>query len=109
MKGKWRITRMPDYVADYPDMTEPAYIMFDGQGGGEFAFGCVTGGIYGSGDAEATAVEFTWDGNDEMDSASGEGWAKLQPNGSLKGQICFHNGDEANFTARPWTTSSTAC
>jgi hypothetical protein len=21
----------------------------------------------------------------------------------------FHGGDEADFTARPWTTSSTAC
>jgi hypothetical protein len=108
MKGKWRITRMPDYVADYPGMMEPAYILFDGQGGGEFAFGCVTGAIYGAGDAEATAVEFTWDGNDEMDSASGDGWAKLTPNGALKGQISFHNGDDANFSARPWT-SSTAC
>ncbi len=96
MKGRWRIMKMPDYVADYPDMMEPAYILFDGQGGGEFAFGCVTGAIYGAGDAEATAVEFTWDGNDEMDSASGGGWAKLQPNGALKGQICFHNGDDAN-------------
>ncbi len=28
--------------------------------------------------------------------------------GSLKGQICFHGGDEANFIARR-ETSSTAC
>jgi hypothetical protein len=28
---------------------------------------------------------------------------------ALKGQICFHGGDKANFTARPWKTSSTAC
>jgi len=108
MKGKWRITKMPDYEADYPDMMEPAYILFDGLGGGEFAFGCVTGAIYGAGDAEATAVEFSWDGNDEMDSASGNGWAKLQPNGALKGRFSFHNGDDANFSARRWT-SSTAC
>src|SRR5438874_2571889 len=52
---------------------------------------------------------FGWNGNDEMDEASGDGWAELQPNGSLEGQICFHGGDEANFTARPWKTSSTAC
>jgi hypothetical protein len=44
-----------------------------------------------------------------MDEASGDGWAELQPDGSLKGQICFHDGDEADFTARPWKTSSTAC
>ena len=107
MKGKWCIVKMPDYTSDFPDMVEPAYIFFDGKGGGEFAFGCVTGAIYGAGDG--SAIEFTWDGNDEMDDACGDGWAELQPDGSLKGQICFHGGDEANFTARPWKTSSTAC
>ncbi len=107
MKGKWRIGRMPDYEADFPDMVEPAYILFDGRGGGEFAFGCVTGAISGAGDTNA--IEFTWNGNDEMDEACGEGWAELQPDGSIKGQICVHGGDEANFTARPWATSSTAC
>lgn len=107
MKGKWRITKMPDYEADFLDMMEPAYILFDGEGRGEFAFGCVTGAIHGAGDSDN--VEFSWTGNDEMDEAGGEGWAELQPNGSLKGQICFHGGDEADFNAKPWKTSSTAC
>ena len=107
MKGKWRITKMPDYGANFLDMMEPAYIQFDGEGGGEFAFGCVTGAIHGAGDTNTVA--FSWAGNDEMDEASGDGWAELQPNGSLKGQICFHNGDEADFIAKPWKTSSTAC
>ena len=52
MKGKWRIVKMPDYTSDYPDMVEPAYISFDGKGGGQFTFGCVTGAIY----APATAT-----------------------------------------------------
>ncbi len=80
-----------------------------GKGSGEFAFGCVTGTIYGAGGADAKTVEFTWDGNDEMDQARGDGWAELQPDGSITGQICFHRGDEMDFTARSWTTSSTAC
>jgi hypothetical protein len=107
MKGKWCIVAMPDYERDFPDMMEPAYILFDGEGGGAFAFGCVTGTIYGASDTGAVA--FTWDGNDEMDEACGDGWAELQPDGSITGQICFRHGDEASFTARPWTTSSTAC
>lgn len=107
MKGKWRIVTMPDYTSDFPDMVEPAYILFDGRGGGEFAFGCVTGAIHGAGDS--SAIEFFWDGNDEMDEACGDGWAELQPDGSIKGQIRFQNGDEGNFTAQPWKTSSTAC
>ena len=107
MKGKWRIVKMPDYLPDYSDMVEPAYILFDGKGGGEFAFGCVTGAIHG---ADGTShIEFSWSGNDEMDEARGDGSAKLQPDGFLQAQICFENGDEADFIARPWTTSSTAC
>jgi hypothetical protein len=107
VRGKWRIVEMPDYVADYPDMVEPAYILFNGAGGGEFAFGCVTGSLYGAADADA--VDFTWHGNDEMDEAFGDGSAELQPDGSLEGEIRFHRGDEIAFTARRWQTSSTAC
>jgi hypothetical protein len=105
--GKWRIVEMPDYVADYADMLEPAYILFADNGGGEFAFGCVTGHIWGG--ADANTVAFSWDGNEEMDQTCGDGSVDLQPDGSLSGQINFHNGDEATFIAKPWTTSSTAC
>ena len=52
IKGRWRIDQMADYEADYPDMMEPAYILFEDDGSGEFAFGCVTGGIWGAGDAD---------------------------------------------------------
>ena len=103
--GRWRIVQMPDYTDDYPDMMEPAYILFEATRG-EFAFGCVTGSFAGGGDHDA--VQFDWDGNDEMDEAQGDGWAELQSDGSLKGQICFHGGDEANFVAQR-ETSSTAC
>ena len=47
VKGKWRIVGMPDYTSDFPDMVEPAYILFDGKDGGEFAFDCLTGSIHG--------------------------------------------------------------
>jgi hypothetical protein len=67
----------------------------------EFTFGCVTGAIHSFG--EGSGVEFT-SGSDEMDAAAGDGWAELR-----EGEICFHNGDEDAFIARPWDTSSTAC
>ena len=77
MKDKWRTIKMPDYTSDFPDMVEPAYILFDGKSGGEFAFGCVTGAI--SAASDGNAIEFIWDGNDEMDEVSGgAGWAELQ-------------------------------
>lgn len=107
VQGKWRIVEMPDYEADYPDMMDPAYILFEANGSGEFAFGCVTGHIWGAG--RTSAVEFSWDGNDEMDEACGDGWAELRPDGSLTGEIRFHTGDEASFIAKPWAGFSTAC
>ena len=34
-------------------------------------------------------LEFSWDGNDECDPASGRGWAALQSDGSVAGHIYF--------------------
>jgi hypothetical protein len=104
--GRWRIVELPGYEDDYADMVEPAYILFEATRG-EFAFGCVTGAFAGGGDHDA--IEFDWEGNDEMDEAQGDGWAELQEDGTLVGEICFHGGDEIAFTARRWATSSTAC
>ena len=92
--------------ASYLDMMEPAYILFDDKVGGEFAFGCVTGHIHNR--AADKSADFTWKGNDEMDETAGDGCAELQEDGSLKGEIRFHNGDESAFIAQPWPTSSTA-
>mgnify|MGYP003700644489 FL=1 len=104
--GRWRIVGMPDYVEDYPDMIEPAYILLEAGASGEFAFGSVTGQIFGAGDG--ARVTFSRHGNHEMDEAQGSGWVELQPDRSLSGEICFLNGDEAIFSAQR-DTSSTAC
>jgi hypothetical protein len=93
VQGKWRGVEIPDY-----DMAVPgAYILF-GMSGGEFAFDCLTGSIHGV--CEGDAVEFTWEGNDEMEPASGRGWAELQDDGSLEGEIYLDNGDDIAFIAR---------
>lgn len=93
VRGKWRVLKTPGY-----DMATPgSYILFD-KAGGEFALDCLTGSIHGS--ADGTSVEFQWDGNNEMDEAAGDGWAQLQPNGDLKGEIHLQNGDEIPFIAR---------
>ena len=41
--GKWRIVEMPGFPQNYPDLVEPAYILFENGGGGEFAFGACPG------------------------------------------------------------------
>jgi hypothetical protein len=102
VRGRWRVVETPEY-----DMAGPgSFILFDEEGG-EFALYCLTGSIHGR--CEGDAVEFTWDGNDEMDEASGHGWAELQNDGSLEGEICLQHGDDIPFIARRSTTSSTAC
>jgi hypothetical protein len=93
VQGKWRVVETPDH-----DMAGPgAYILF-GKTGGEFAFDCLTGSIHGA--CDGNAVEFSWTGNDEMEPASGDGWAELQEDGSLEGEISLHNGDDIPFIAR---------
>jgi hypothetical protein len=44
-----------------------------------------------------------------MEPAEGDGWAELQHDGSLEGEICLLNGDNVPFIARRSKTSSTAC
>lgn len=106
LKGKWRIVEMEAWDKDFLDLVQPAYILF-GETGGEFVFGCVTGSFGGVDDNDAIA--FDWGGADEMDEAHGEGWAEVQNDGSLVGEISFHSGDESRFIARRRETSSTAC
>jgi hypothetical protein len=102
IRGRWHVVETPGY-----DMAVAgAYILF-GDSGGEFALDCLTGSIHGA--CEGDAVEFNWEGSDEMEPASGDGWAELHEDGSLEGEICLHSGDDIPFTARRSKTSSTAC
>lgn len=102
VRGRWRIVETPDY-----DMAGPgSYILF-AEDRGEFALDCLTGSIHGR--CEGDAVEFTWHGSDEMEPASGQGWAQTQDDGSLEGEICLDGGDDIPFIARQSDTSSTAC
>lgn len=102
VRGRWRVLETPGDDMAVAD----AYIMFD-EVGSEFAFDCLTGSIHGSCDGDV--VQFSCEGNDEMEPASGDGWAELQDNGSLEGEIRLINGDEIPFVARRSKTSSTPC
>ena len=102
IQGRWRIVTTPGY-----DMAlAGAHILFD-EDGGAFSIDCLTGSIHGV--CDSNAVEFDWQGNNEMDLAAGDGWAELQSDGSLEGEISILNGDDIPFIARRSETSSTAC
>ena len=99
--GRWRIVSMSAWDKDFIDEEEEGYFEFGALGGGEFHFGFVHGNLDGKPtirDGEP-AVEWTWDGNDEMDSAQGRGWAVVRGD-ELHGMIFFHGGDDSEFVAR---------
>jgi len=99
--GRWRIVSMSAWAQDFIDEEEEGYFEFDQKGSGQFHFGYVHGHM----DCRLTtrdgepAVEWTWDGNDEMDSAQGRGWAVVKGD-ELHGMIFFHGGDDSEFMAK---------
>ena len=44
-------------------------------------------------------AEFSWEGFDEDTPASGRGWVVLEEDGSLRGHIFIHLGDDSGFRA----------
>jgi hypothetical protein len=99
--GRWRIESMSAWDEDFIDEEEEGFIEFDDEGWGGFHFGYVHGRM----DCRLTtrdgepAVEWTWDGNDEMDLAQGRGWAVVKGD-KLYGMIFFHGGDDSDFVAK---------
>ena len=98
--GRWRITSMSLWDEDYLNEEVQAFIEFEAGRQGAFQFGYVHGVIdYRDVVRDGKpAVEFSWEGNDEMDPAQGRGWAALEGE-RLQGMICFHLGDESEFEA----------
>ena len=99
--GRWNIISMSQWDEAFLHEEYRAYIEFDQRGGGEFHFGYVHGFtdcrlIVRDGEP---AVEWSWDGNDEMDAAQGRGWATMKGK-ELHGMIFFHQGDDSEFVAR---------
>ena len=101
--GKWRIAEMDLWDQEAIDLVGPAFIEFGGQGG-QFRFIAVDGWMHCHHQERhgRPYVEFTWNGNDDCDRASGRGWAKLQKDGSLSGRIYIHHGDDSGFKAVPF-------
>ena len=99
--GAWRITWTEVWATKALDLLGPASIVFTDDGLGEFRRIAVHGWLdcrYGERDGRPL-VEFSWEGRDDADEARGRGWAALDPDGSLRGHLYFHLGEESAFTA----------
>lgn len=97
--GRWRIVSMSAWEDDFLDEEVEAYIEFNDRGWGEFHFGNVQGHMDCRLTTEGEPVmEWSWDGNAEMDAAQGRGWAMFSGD-EIHGMIFFHGGDESEFVA----------
>ena len=99
--GTWRIIEMEQWDQDYIDLVVPGYIAFREDNLGEFQFGTVHAEIdYRIEPSPGTErLEFSWEGEDEMDPVSGRGWAMIR-DGQLQGTLYFHEGDASGFVAQ---------
>jgi len=98
--GTWSIVEMEAWGQEYIDMETPGHFTFNKDGMGHFQFGLVQGEmdcrveIFDKGER----LEFSWEGQDELDPASGRGWFVIE-NMELHGRIFFHQGDDSLFRA----------
>jgi hypothetical protein len=101
LTGSWRITEMELWDSEAIELLGPAFIEINTDGTGAFQFIAVRGNLdcRFNEPGEDSAVEFSWDGDDEGDPASGRGWINSSPDGSLHGHIFFHRGDDSSFRA----------
>ena len=81
-------------------MEVPGHFTFKKDGTGQFQFGLVQGETDCRVESKngEDRIEFSWEGQEEMDSASGRGWATIQ-NDELCCRIFIHLGDDSAFRA----------
>jgi hypothetical protein len=97
--GHWRIMEMEQWDQEFIDLVSPGHITFTGNGRGELHFGAVDVTLDWRADATGKRVDFSFEGSDEGDEVSGEGWAEITA-GKLTGRIAFQLGDESGFVAQ---------
>jgi hypothetical protein len=81
-------------------MEGPGHFTFRKDGTGHFRFGLVRGEMDCRMEnvSDRARIEFSWEGNDELDPARGRGWAWIEQD-ELQGRIFFHMGDDSAFRA----------
>ena len=99
--GKWRIINMEMWDQDFIDMETEGHFLFEKDQLGYFQFGLVQGQIDYRIEkiGEIERLEFSWEGQNENDEASGRGWAVIK-NDHLEGRFYFYLGDDSWFKAK---------
>jgi hypothetical protein len=99
--GRWRIVEMDLWNQEDVDLVAPGFIEFEPNHTGSLGFIAVQGGVEWRDASRGgrPGVEFSWEGFDESDPATGRGWAVIEEDDSLRGRIFFHLGDDSGFSA----------
>jgi hypothetical protein len=105
--GRWRIVEMDRWDRDAIELLGTGFFEINHDDTGRFGFIAVEGWmdcrpLHAAG---GTGVEFTWEGSDECDHACGRGIVSPQADGSLRGHIYFHRGEDSAFRADRETAS----
>ena len=98
--GQWRIIEMDTWDRDVLDDPAPAMLTIEKDGMGTISFISVEAWIdYRIVTRDGLpAVEFSFQGNDAGDLASGRAWAVLEGD-RLRGRFFFHMGDDSSLVA----------
>jgi hypothetical protein len=101
IEGRWRIVETELWAREALDLVVPAYIRFGRKGLGEMQLIAIGASIdYRVEQREdASVLEFSWSGFDEMDATSGRAWAQIDGD-TMRGKLFIHQGDESTFVAR---------
>jgi len=99
--GTWRIIKTELWKQSDLDEIVEAHLTLENDNLGEFAFLCVRADIdYRVVERDGLpGIEFSFQGEDELDPVSGRGWAVLAAD-ELRGRLFFHRGDDSAFTAK---------
>lgn len=99
--GTWHIYEMSEWDEDYINMEVQAFVRIEDDGKGEFRFGLVSGQISGGfvKDGDGERFKFTWEGSDEGECVSGDGWIRVKDDENAEGKIRFHSGEISLFIA----------
>ena len=99
--NKWVIVEMELWDQEFVNMEVQGYFTFNKDGTGHFQFGLVKGEMdcFVETINGRERIDFSWEGQDELDPESGRGWAEIE-NGELNGRIFFHQGDDSTFRAK---------
>ena len=100
LEGTWHIYEMEAWDEDYFNMEVQEFIEIMPKYTGYFQFGLVRGSLDMDEIDGDGRIDFTWNGADENDEASGGGWLKLKDKNTLEGKIKFHEGDSSTLLAK---------